>query len=645
MADAERDRVDLTARIERLESDNKELEAMNARMIDENRDLIDQLEALNNTVADSEFQVKTLEATLLSSQQTIRRLEAETARAEALERQIASLEEEQAELQGTLLLSREEAKSAASRWKRAERGINDLQEQLERIEQEAKAEREHHVEMMGRIERQREMEKELNTAAGRLKGAAAAKSVTQGTGGSSVVGHFVRDLLHDNAALQCGIAELREMLLNSNDEIQALRDQLEYHQPLGDREGSRTPTLRAELEPLHSPVQEQRSPTRVSQELHIHHHYHVPSARQDAKKPKKKRLALASNTLVPSATSLPSTPPSGLARHSSVPHSRRGSVRSNRWSPFSEQRSEVALSSGPSSPRSINRNSLFDPPAASFPGSPSSSIDPISPSWHPTHKKRSSAMSTRSFQVPTCFPFGPNPPSVAHPIVEESDSAEVLVQSLPTTDHSVADDDESLAYDEPTDSDYGPVSGHLRRVPSQESIVSLPGGLEIHTLQSRPGQRNMRQPGSASSVTGSSIVTARPLISRDSAKRSSALLRDNFALLPANGLKSPPSNESLQQQQQQSGLSKLGRWAGWMPWAGGVAASSPTDDRQPSPPTHARREKDTTNSPNRSPGINQPGIVPGFSELLAVSAKRITSSTKTSPDRVDRDALRDGLDE
>ncbi|KAJ8119059.1 hypothetical protein ONZ43_g3867 [Nemania bipapillata] len=260
MADAERDRNELTARIEQLESDNKELEAMNLKMIEENRDLIDQLEALNTSVTDSEAHIKSLEATLLSSQQTIRRLESETARAEALERQIASLEEEQAELQGTLSLSRQEAKSAVSRWKRAERGINDLQEQLERIEKEAKEEREHHVEMMTRIERQREMEKELSTAAGRLKGAAAAKSMSQTNGGSHVVGHFVRDLLQDNANLQYGIAELREMLMNSNDEIQALRDQLEYHQPLRDDERSITPTLGIELELKQSPNRGQRSP-------------------------------------------------------------------------------------------------------------------------------------------------------------------------------------------------------------------------------------------------------------------------------------------------------------------------------------------------------------------------------------------------
>ncbi|KAI1425636.1 hypothetical protein F5Y12DRAFT_784431 [Xylaria sp. FL1777] len=661
MADAERDRNELTARIDQLEGDNKELAAMNSKMNEENRDLVDQLDALNTTITDSEAHIKSLEATLLSSQQTIRRLEADTTRAEALERQIASLEEEQAELQGTLFLSREEARSAIARWKRAERGINDLQEQLERIEKEARQEREHHVEMMGRIERQREMEKELNTAAGRLKGAAATKSIIQGNGGSHVVGHFVRDLLQDNANLQYGIAELREMLMNSNDEIQALRDQLEYHQPLGDNGGSTGPALSAELEVKQSPVREPRSPTRVSQELHIHHHYHVSTPKPEARKSKKKRLGLAPGVFTPPPPPLhPSTPPHGLMRHSSVPHSRKNSIRSNRWSSFSEQPSELTISSTPSSPRSNHRNSVFDPPTGSFPGSPTSSVDPLSPDWRPAHQKRPSVMSTRSFQVPTCFPFGPAPPSIAHPIAEESsDGTEVPIEVLSTTDNSVTDDegfsrgppvipeDTPLSYDETTLSDCIPVVGCLRRALSHESIVSLSGGLDIHTLKSRPSQLTIRQLGSASSVTGSSIVTARPLLSVDSAKRSSTLLRDSFGSSPVGSVRSHHSDASSQLREQQHGPSRLGKWVGWRPWGGGgTGTSASPDSAQRSVSAQTIKEKDvTTKNPSRPPGINQPGSVPGFSEFLAAAAKKKAPASKTIPDAVDCEALREGLSE
>ncbi|KAF9882481.1 hypothetical protein CkaCkLH20_00517 [Colletotrichum karsti] len=249
MADAERDRLALTSRIEQLENDKLELQAENTKTVEENRNLLDQLEMLNNTVQDSDIHIQTLEATLLSSQQAVRRLEGAAARAAEMERHIAILEQEQLRLQNTLITTESEARSAMQRWRKAERGISDLQEQLERMEQEAKEERERHAEVLGRMERQREMEKELNAAAGRLKGAAAAKSLNAGKAAPNVVSHFVRDLLQDNANLQLGMAELREMLINSNDEIQALRDQLMSHQPIHEEDASAASTLRAELAP------------------------------------------------------------------------------------------------------------------------------------------------------------------------------------------------------------------------------------------------------------------------------------------------------------------------------------------------------------------------------------------------------------
>ncbi|KAJ2978051.1 hypothetical protein NUW58_g7616 [Xylaria curta] len=458
--------------------------------------------------------------------------------------------------------------------------------------------------------------------------------MNQVNGGSNVVGHFVRDLLQDNANLQYGIAELRELLMNSNDEIQALRDQLEFHQPLGDGESSATSTLRAELELKPYSVREPRSPARVSQELHIHHHYHVSASKQEARKPRKKRPGLTLGGLGPPAVSHPSTPPSGLMRHASAPHSRKNSIRSNRWSAISEQPSEFTLSTAPSSPRSNTRNSVFDAPMGSFPGSPTSSVDPTSPGWQSVHKRRPSSMSARSFQVPTCFPFGPAPPSIAHPIVEESsDGTEVVAELSSTRDISVADDeassrglgvnpdDTSLAPSETTESDCPPVAGHLRRALSHESILTI------------------RQLGSASSVTGSSIITARPLISRDNAKRSSTLLRDSFGPSPVGSLQSHHSNGSSQQQPEPS---RLGKWVGWRPWGG---ASTGTDGARRSVSAQTIREKDATKNTNRLPGINQPGAIPGFSEYLAAAAKQKSPATKTTPDVVDQDALREGLGE
>ena len=419
------------------------------------------------------------------------------------------------------------------------------------------------------------------------------------------------------------------------------------------------PSLNAELEVKQSPVREPRSPTRVSQELHIHHHYHVSTPKSEVRKPRKKRLGLTTGAVAPPALYNPSTPPHGvMMRHSSAPHSRKNSIRSNRWSSFSEQPSESAMSSTPSSPHSNYRSSVFDPPTGSFPGSPTTSIDPMSPGWRPAHQKQPSGMSARSFQAPICFPFGPAPPTIAHPIAEESsDGTEIPTEVASMTDGSVADDEASripgviddgypLSPGEATDFDCPPVTGRLRRALSHESIVSLSGGLDIHTLKSRPSQLAIRQLGSASSVTGSSIVTARPMLSVGSTKRSSTLLRDSFGSSPVGSLRSHNSDASSQQQQQSHELSKIGKWVGWRLWGGsGAGISARTDGSQRSISAQSAKEKDATKNSSRPPGINQPGSVPGFSEYLAAAAKMKAPATKTTPDVVDCEALREGLSE
>ncbi|KAF5266918.1 hypothetical protein FOXYS1_2224, partial [Fusarium oxysporum] len=297
MADAERDRLDLSSRIERLEMAKQELEAENALKIEENRNLLDQLELLNSTVSESDTKIKALEASLLSSQQAVRRLESAALRAEDAERHISLLELEQDDLYHELRSTKEDARTHAQRCKEAQRGIMDMQDQLERMEEEAREERQRHAEVIGRMERQRQVEKQLNTAAGRLKGAAASKTLQEPKPGNPVVNHFVRDLLQDNANLQLGMAELREMLLNSNDEIQSLREQLVTHQPIADS----STTLKDELEAYEPPTT-----PRISQELHIHHHYHV-TAKADKHKMRRKRASLNSSIFSASTSSGTST--------------------------------------------------------------------------------------------------------------------------------------------------------------------------------------------------------------------------------------------------------------------------------------------------------------------------------------------------
>ncbi|KAK5659113.1 hypothetical protein OQA88_1203 [Cercophora sp. LCS_1] len=709
MASAERDRAELNTRIEQLEHENNELETKNKLATEESQSLRDELDQLNETVKDADTKIESLEATLRDSLREVRRLENAAERAASLERQIAMLEEEQAILQNTLVHTQEEARTAMFRWRQAERNIIDLQEQLERMEKEAREEREKHVEVMGRMERQRVVEKELNTAAGRLKGAAAVKSMTDSKNSGGVVSHFVRDLLQDNANLQLGMAELREMLVSSNDEIQMLREQLLYHQPVGSQDVSSTPTLRAELEQKEPP----RPPSsRLTQEFHIHHHYHV-THKSEMKKPKKKRLGITAGTFTPPHVSAPSTPvPHTMQQwphRGGFVHSARTSASTipmapnGRWSVVSESQSDFAPSSVPSSPLSNRRNSVFDRNImdVSLPASPTTSVDPMSPAWRTSHKKQGSEVSARNIAAPGPFPILASPPrSEQHPhplknLVLHNDAAAEERTTAYTTDdvpdltgaapladditietESNDDDDEEeegQSYNQHADL----FSRRLRRVVSHESIMSLSNGLDIHTLKTRPSQLTLKPLGLTAAGTNVSAVTARPTIARGDAegKRGSALLRDNLAA----GLAIPktrqggrtvsgPVGGSRTRSSSRQPTNTLTRIVSWRPW-GGTTTANPSPDTSPvaSPTLSATTETHVTSSLSsptasvsgkssygslttmatfRTPGINQPGTIPGFNEYWATHQRRgAPSKVKVDNQGQIQEAMREILEE
>ncbi|KAK4214622.1 myosin-11 [Rhypophila decipiens] len=723
MASAERDRLELTARIEQLEHENSELETKNKLVTDENHSLRDELEGLNETVKDADTRIEALEATLRDSQRQVRRLEGAAERAANLERQIALLEEEQQTLQNTLLGTREEARSAMKRWKEAQRGLIETQEQLERMEKESREERERHVEVLGRIERQRQMEKELNTAAGRLKGAAGVKSMTDSKNGHNVVSHFVRDLLQDNANLQLGMAELREMLINSNDEIQMLREQLVYHQPVsqgGEHEASSTSTLRAELqqkEPL-SP-----SPPRVQQQFHIHHHYHV-THRPEQRKPKKRRQILTAGTFSPPPQPSYASSPAPSQNHWQVSrglgapfpgHAPKGSTSSisitpyGRWSIMSDNPSEFAPSSAPSSPPSANRSSMFDRSVVEIadPTSPITSIDPLSPVWRGSHRKQGSELSTQSISSAM---FQLNPGQAYGPPTQVHDSASQLhspytTDDLPEPSRNMRFADNTTTDTMSTDADtnntllsrsLAPGQDYfdarveqrpqrLRRVISHESIMSLSNGMDIHTLKARPSQLTLRPLGVTAAGTNISDVTAVPTIARSSSngRRTSVILRDNLTMagLAAASARGREPNRSVSSPLQtrsssrQSSSSALGKLVAWRPWGG----SSTRSDTSPSPsplasptataattsptaipttllsPAVASVSKSAHVSPQgslssfgtfRAPGINQPGSIPGFQEYWA-QHKRRGAPSKVTADNLEQiqEAMREVLEE
>lgn len=228
MAESEEERRRMAASLEQLENDKKVLEARNAIVAQENQDLLHQLDCMNSQIADSDAQIESLMATLSSAQYENKRLMALAARTIELETEMTAMEVEHSRLREELVTSQQEEKSAIHRWQHAETTLRDLNDQIYKIEREAHDEREKHVKICGQMERKRVVEKELEGAAGRLRGAAAAAASTLGRdkGGTNVVSHFVRDILQDNTNLQAGIVELRELLQTSNEEVQNLREQV-----------------------------------------------------------------------------------------------------------------------------------------------------------------------------------------------------------------------------------------------------------------------------------------------------------------------------------------------------------------------------------------------------------------------------------
>lgn len=739
MASAETERFEMLSRIDQLETDKKSLEAANARTIQENRALLDRLESLNGSVIDSETEIKNLEATLRTTQQTIRKLEGAESRASDLEGQLGVLEAEQAELHNTLVTTQAEARSAVQRWRKAERGISDLQEKLERIEREAREERDRHSDMVKRMEKQRAMEKDLNTAAGRLKGAAAARTIGDGRDGG-VVSHFVRDLLSDNANLQLGIAELRELLKNSNDEIQSLREQLIFHQPAGDGgDAGAAGTLRAELDPEELDPRTPRSPrspqipdetAAVSQQLHIHHHYHVARPAEPKKPMKKKRQGVAPNIFTsarPFSPAGPSSPAHWRLEHRAtspglVAHSVRDSIStiapSTRWSVFSDQPSDFAPSSVPSSPMSHHRRiSVFDQEYDS-PASPTTSVDPVSPVWTKHHRSHNYDRGSRTFSIPRPLYLGNVPENEPHgegPVSPQNQSTTKRTESghLAT---GVPDQKPNFATTSSLDAsaDMIPPNGVLRmqmtpsfddsfvsprprlhRVSSHESIMSLSGGLDIHTLKVRPGQLALRPLGSVSAEAELSVVVARPTLAKGSTdgKRGSLVIRDNLLSLPnliASTEASSATDSEPPSAQRDSSAGGLGRIVSWRLWGGkNTAANGSASQIASENSTPARSERTRSLSPNsvspaatespdssimgitrassgsfetptkkqrappppkdaalspRSFGINQAGAIPGFSAFWAAHQMR-GPPTQVVPRSVDTEALREGLEE
>lgn len=688
MADAEADRQRLTASVESLEREKRQVQAENARIVEENRSLLEQLDGLNQAVTESDEHVQSLTITLESTQAELRRLTVAASRAAELEAQLALMETEQSRLQESLSSTRDDEKSAVQRWRIAENTLRDLHDQVDRIEAEAREERERHEEIVQRMERKRDVERELDNAAGRLKGAAAASELGRNPGGTHVVSRFVKDILQDNANLQVGIMELRDMLESSNQEVQKLREQVYNHQPLasvGDDNDNPEPVASTTLsEELGSKER------RVSQEFHIHHHYHTPSSSRKDKgslnhRVKKKRPLLGSPVALHSAAGR---------------HSRRSVHRSqSSGSSVNTILSQTAVSIPPPSPS--RRWSLQSPAGDSLASSPRSAfrtssifdrMDRSSDFSQPTSPEStvfsSPLMGARHFKGGEA-PFRPlggldfDPPSANTSGLfseEQYDRPAFLDLGDDLAAHSAIPEESEPSPSGIGDGGPDPTApddvfrmqmpfSPLRKSTSHESLLSV-AGMAIHTPSKHhsggwhPGiripQRIVRP--SVELVSTPPVISA-PIVTGDRVKGPDQSSRSLLASVAAGTGGASESASVVSADSTSTGSSStarpvprksatLGRRVGgWVLGRWGTAPDSAAAEHHDVPESSNRSEASTpsehsTLSPPdlappfrfRFPGVNQKGPIPGLRPPPQAPAR-------VQPQNIDEELLRETLAE
>ena len=607
MAEAEVERRKMAASIDKLEKDKKEVEAANAQTIEENRYLLDQLEEINGTVANADAEISSLKITLESTRKELDRLTVLAAKTSQLETQLAAMEKEHDELQKQLECTEDMERTAIQRWKGAERTIGTLQDQIDRIEREAKEERARHAEVVARFERRRAVERELESAAGRLKGAAAATTLEK-NGGNSVVSHFVKDILQDNANLQMGIVELRELLMGSNLEVENLREQIILHQPVASPSTGIgfNDDLKGEMTKI---------PSEVTPDFHVHHHYHAAPVAKIARekvvglgRPKKRRNITTMGLRTPTtgthtprvldSPKMGPTPASSaatiLSRTSvSIPASQPS--QAHRWSVESSKApSSSAGSSLPSSPSSAFQNmSLFDrmddAMDSSRPTTPGSTTMG-SPYLYPRRPKRDSDISIRSLTAQ-------HPSKASQSIADVLEAAGLDFQddymdntNFPLLEHSTileepeGDSRKGSLADDPTagsNNDIHPSvqqqRPRLHRASSHESLLSS-HGVDVPKLRGRGSQYLANHGFTPRTSLGGSTASAVTVTSSTEAlayraNRTRGYNSSDYNRLLLGGLSTSPNTADVASPEK-STLGK--RMGGWMLGKWGIAPAAST---------------------------------------------------------------------
>ena len=598
IAEVAEERHRMTGSIEELETEKKELQALNTRTIEENRYLLDQLEEI---ISDSDAQILSLNSTIDSTRKELERLTALAAQTTRLEAQLANLEQEAADLNCQLRSREEEKTTVVQRWKGAERTISTLQEQVDRIDKEAQEERLRHAEVVKRIERRRAVERELEEAAGRLKGAAAATTLGR-NGSNSVVSHFVKDILQDNANLQLGIVELREMLMGSNEEVENLREQMMLHQPVQphiERHGSGD-DLNSELARVSG------SDASIPPDFHVHHHYHaapkVKTTRERSvglTKTKKRRNITSPGFRTPSSgTQTPRTPRTPSAHSMQIgPHSSDATilsqtsvtippVESQRWSSQFSQ----APSSLPSSPQSVFRNpSIFDAMDdimySSPPTTPGSTAFG-SPRIYPQRFKRNSDASAKSLSSQPSSSVPQKILEVLQAVDRDGmDDSTETIKSPPLDYKTIPEepeDDTTISFmDDHFDPDSSTqkysrmehIHPRLHRASSHESLLSS-RGVDIPKIQTKRSQIFNPRSSFGPSVASIGPVTSSTAAVAQSSKRNRGYDSSNYNRLLLGHAPTSPAASASAITAEKSTLGK--RVGGWVFGKWGVAPAKST---------------------------------------------------------------------
>ena len=539
VSDAEQDRKRILSKMEELEQDKRHLENRNMETVEENRKLLDQLEALNLAVDNSDTQVHSLTEKLHAAEQHLERINGLATRSEGLQRQLSRLEEEEGRLHANLDTTKENERAAVLRWQQAERTIVSLHLQIEQLEHEAKKEHDR-VEEEILAGRKHALAVELQQP-GQLDPTSSAKTLPQVKSGNNVISHFVKDILTDNANLQLSIVELRGLLQKSNEQVEQLRDQLTQHAPPDPSPHSPTPTLGVELGV-------------GTKEFHVHHHYHTPlHAAESSKTPKSQirrrtrntRVRHASGQFTPisitsslrSSTSQlrPSSPtPAGTILSPSAITIPRQKAR---WSLQSNQTGFTSSSSLPSSPSggSIFDRAFNDTAATtdiSRPTSPESASG-FSPrgttaSYFDLMDRKRRQSSQRANHIDLANPSAKEdgrhqssgtPTSKAIPLSSKRNSALGHLDIASPRHSTILEETEDAGRILTLDTDHHDFLAspseyssepQLKRVASHESIFSV-SGMDIHTIANRPTQRLISNRVISAPILNSSTLTSTAL--------------------------------------------------------------------------------------------------------------------------------------